>query len=244
MLRHGPPELHSAYLPHHCTPPPAVLTYWALNEVARDLEDPYIYDPNDLPLARHQVRCGRATLGRREGGWGQCVSAPGAAAGRGAATEVKNPAPRSTPWLCGDEIYMVHWGSTPARHRGVAALAAPLVKPLRAPHAPLRSMTSTSACWRPPTRCCCRCSTAASEGAGGSCQPGSGRRPGRTGWGVWGSRRQRCGQLARCLKALSGALVREMRPSCCRSIMYSGGQAWWASVWQARCMPSLKLPSQ
>ncbi|GAB4814316.1 hypothetical protein N2152v2_001362 [Parachlorella kessleri] len=32
----------------------SVLTYWALNEVARDLEDPYIYDPNDLPLARHQ----------------------------------------------------------------------------------------------------------------------------------------------------------------------------------------------
>lgn len=32
-----------------------MLTYWALNEVARDLEDPFIYDPNDLPLARIQV---------------------------------------------------------------------------------------------------------------------------------------------------------------------------------------------
>ena len=33
-----------------------VQTYWALNEVARDLEDPYVYEPNDLPLARLQVR--------------------------------------------------------------------------------------------------------------------------------------------------------------------------------------------
>ena len=33
----------------------AVQTYWALNEVARDLEDPYVYEPNDLPLARLQV---------------------------------------------------------------------------------------------------------------------------------------------------------------------------------------------
>lgn len=32
----------------------AVMTYHALNEVARDLEDPFIYDPNDLPMARHQ----------------------------------------------------------------------------------------------------------------------------------------------------------------------------------------------
>lgn len=32
-----------------------VQTYWALNEVARDLEDPYVYEPNDLPLARLQV---------------------------------------------------------------------------------------------------------------------------------------------------------------------------------------------
>ncbi|CAD7698726.1 unnamed protein product [Ostreobium quekettii] len=32
----------------------AVMTYYALNEVARDLEDPYVYDPNDLPMARHQ----------------------------------------------------------------------------------------------------------------------------------------------------------------------------------------------
>ncbi len=33
-----------------------VQSYWCLNEVARDLEDPFIYDPNDLPLARYQVR--------------------------------------------------------------------------------------------------------------------------------------------------------------------------------------------
>lgn len=34
----------------------AVLTYWALNEVARDLEDCFLYDPNDAPLARLQAR--------------------------------------------------------------------------------------------------------------------------------------------------------------------------------------------
>ncbi len=33
-----------------------VQSYWCLNEVARDLEDPFIYDPNDLPLASYQVR--------------------------------------------------------------------------------------------------------------------------------------------------------------------------------------------
>eukprot|EP01025_Chloroclados_australasicus_P030869 TRINITY_DN3106_c0_g1_i1.p1 TRINITY_DN3106_c0_g1~~TRINITY_DN3106_c0_g1_i1.p1 ORF type:complete len:491 (-),score=51.58 TRINITY_DN3106_c0_g1_i1:2910-4268(-) len=32
----------------------AVATYWTLNEVARDLEDPFWYDPNDLPLAYYQ----------------------------------------------------------------------------------------------------------------------------------------------------------------------------------------------
>eukprot|EP00873_Tetraselmis_striata_P015796 jgi/Tetstr1/436060/TSEL_024938.t1 len=32
----------------------AVSTYWALNEVARDLEDPFVYHPNDLPLAYSQ----------------------------------------------------------------------------------------------------------------------------------------------------------------------------------------------
>lgn len=32
-----------------------VQSYWGLNEVARDLEDPFVYDPNDLPLARYQV---------------------------------------------------------------------------------------------------------------------------------------------------------------------------------------------
>lgn len=34
----------------------AVQSYWAMNEVARDLEDPFVYDPNDLPLARYQVQ--------------------------------------------------------------------------------------------------------------------------------------------------------------------------------------------
>eukprot|EP01023_Acetabularia_acetabulum_P024927 TRINITY_DN2394_c0_g1_i2.p1 TRINITY_DN2394_c0_g1~~TRINITY_DN2394_c0_g1_i2.p1 ORF type:complete len:530 (+),score=43.52 TRINITY_DN2394_c0_g1_i2:220-1809(+) len=32
----------------------AVSTYWTLNEIARDLEDPFWYDPNDLPLAYYQ----------------------------------------------------------------------------------------------------------------------------------------------------------------------------------------------
>lgn len=32
-----------------------IQSYWCLNEVARDLEDPFVYDPNDLPLSRYQV---------------------------------------------------------------------------------------------------------------------------------------------------------------------------------------------
>lgn len=32
----------------------SVLIYWSLAEVARDLEDPFVYDPNNLPLARLQ----------------------------------------------------------------------------------------------------------------------------------------------------------------------------------------------
>ena len=28
----------------------ASLTYWLLHEVARDLEDPFLYEPNELPL--------------------------------------------------------------------------------------------------------------------------------------------------------------------------------------------------
>ncbi|EFJ51126.1 hypothetical protein VOLCADRAFT_87886 [Volvox carteri f. nagariensis] len=40
-----------------------VLTYWSLNEVASEMEDPFGFDPNDLPLARYafdfnQVECG------------------------------------------------------------------------------------------------------------------------------------------------------------------------------------------
>mmetsp|Transcript_13651 Transcript_13651/g.32338 ORF Transcript_13651/g.32338 Transcript_13651/m.32338 type:complete len:153 (-) Transcript_13651:155-613(-) len=33
-----------------------VSTYWALNEVARDLEDPFVYDPNDFPMSYMQHR--------------------------------------------------------------------------------------------------------------------------------------------------------------------------------------------
>ena len=33
----------------------AVQSFFALNEVARDLEDPFVYEPNDLPMARIQV---------------------------------------------------------------------------------------------------------------------------------------------------------------------------------------------
>eukprot|EP01024_Parvocaulis_polyphysoides_P005185 TRINITY_DN11299_c0_g1_i2.p1 TRINITY_DN11299_c0_g1~~TRINITY_DN11299_c0_g1_i2.p1 ORF type:complete len:218 (+),score=-1.61 TRINITY_DN11299_c0_g1_i2:84-656(+) len=32
----------------------SVSIYWTLNEIARDLEDPFWYDPNDLPLAYYQ----------------------------------------------------------------------------------------------------------------------------------------------------------------------------------------------
>ncbi|QDZ19730.1 hypothetical protein HOP50_03g22470 [Chloropicon primus] len=32
----------------------ATFTYWTLNEIARDLEDPFLYEPNDLPLPRIQ----------------------------------------------------------------------------------------------------------------------------------------------------------------------------------------------
>ena len=32
----------------------SVVTYYTLNEVARDLEDPFVYDPNDLPMATLQ----------------------------------------------------------------------------------------------------------------------------------------------------------------------------------------------
>ena len=33
-----------------------VQSYFALNEVARDLEDPFVFEPNDLPMAFIQVR--------------------------------------------------------------------------------------------------------------------------------------------------------------------------------------------
>lgn len=29
-----------------------VLSYWALHEVSYDIEEPFVYDPNDLPLPR------------------------------------------------------------------------------------------------------------------------------------------------------------------------------------------------
>lgn len=40
----------------------AVQSYFALNEVARDLEDPFVYEPNDLPMARIQVMTRRPPL--------------------------------------------------------------------------------------------------------------------------------------------------------------------------------------
>merc|ERR1711959_361397 len=32
----------------------ASFTYWVLHEVARDMEDPFLYEPNELPLSRLQ----------------------------------------------------------------------------------------------------------------------------------------------------------------------------------------------
>lgn len=32
----------------------AVLTYWSVNEVSREVEAPFLYPPNDLPLQRMQ----------------------------------------------------------------------------------------------------------------------------------------------------------------------------------------------
>lgn len=40
----------------------SVQSYWTLNEVARDLEDPFVYDPNDLPLARYQYQFNKRIL--------------------------------------------------------------------------------------------------------------------------------------------------------------------------------------
>ena len=44
----------------------SVQSYWTLNEVARDLEDPFVYPPNDLALCHIQVSllstCQSATL--------------------------------------------------------------------------------------------------------------------------------------------------------------------------------------
>lgn len=40
----------------------SVLTYWTINEVARDIEDVFFYDPNDAPLARLQWDFNRRLL--------------------------------------------------------------------------------------------------------------------------------------------------------------------------------------
>ncbi|KAK9827509.1 hypothetical protein WJX74_006552 [Apatococcus lobatus] len=40
----------------------SVQAYWALNEVARDVEDPWVYEPNDLPLARLQYQLNERLL--------------------------------------------------------------------------------------------------------------------------------------------------------------------------------------
>lgn len=33
-----------------------VQAYWALNEVSREMEDPFCFEPNDIPLARLQYQ--------------------------------------------------------------------------------------------------------------------------------------------------------------------------------------------
>lgn len=45
----------------------SVQSYWSLNEVARDLENPFVYDPNayDLPLTRCEVICCSSAMQRR-----------------------------------------------------------------------------------------------------------------------------------------------------------------------------------
>lgn len=41
----------------------ATLIYWSLAEVSRDLEDPFVYDPNNLPLARLQFSFNERIIG-------------------------------------------------------------------------------------------------------------------------------------------------------------------------------------
>lgn len=38
------------------------LMYWSVNEIARDIEDPFLYDPNHLPLTRAQYRMNERML--------------------------------------------------------------------------------------------------------------------------------------------------------------------------------------
>jgi len=40
----------------------ATTTYWALNEIARDIEDPFLYDPNHLPLSWLQYKLNERLL--------------------------------------------------------------------------------------------------------------------------------------------------------------------------------------
>lgn len=44
----------------------ASLTYWSVNEVARDVEDPFCYDPNDIPVARIQWEFNKKLLAAAE----------------------------------------------------------------------------------------------------------------------------------------------------------------------------------
>mmetsp|Transcript_11345 Transcript_11345/g.32210 ORF Transcript_11345/g.32210 Transcript_11345/m.32210 type:complete len:285 (-) Transcript_11345:139-993(-) len=40
----------------------SVSTYWTINEVARDLEDPFLHDPNDFPLQHFQYAFNQRTV--------------------------------------------------------------------------------------------------------------------------------------------------------------------------------------
>ena len=55
----------------------ATFTYWTLNEIARDLEDPFLYEPNEMPLPRIQVSF---------------------------ATAASPPLDTAPPWLCHDSL--------------------------------------------------------------------------------------------------------------------------------------------
>ncbi|KXZ44684.1 hypothetical protein GPECTOR_63g13 [Gonium pectorale] len=55
-----------------------VLTYWSLNEVAAEMEDPFGYDPNDLPLARYAFDFNNEAAAEAEAEAPSCGAAAGA----------------------------------------------------------------------------------------------------------------------------------------------------------------------